>query len=144
MLKRYLIPTAAIVLTLGLVGPALVSPALAAPQDYVGTWVNKNPNTRSITRFVVKKTAANKMSVQVFGKCSPSDCNWGQADFFTYGTSVQDASGSYGMAMFNPGFAQNILTFNRTNKEVMVEDFTRFTDNSGRQNYYDREYFKRQ
>lgn len=121
----------------------LAAPSFAAPADYVGTWVNKNPNTRSVTRFVVKKVGADKLAVQVFGKCHPTDCNWGSARLITYGTSVQDASGAYGTAAYDQGFSRSLLTFNRAGQDVMMQGFTQFVDNSGRQNYYMREYFKR-
>jgi hypothetical protein len=121
----------------------LAAPSFAAPADYVGTWVNKNPNTRSVTRFVVKKISADKLSVQVFGKCHPTDCDWGNSRFITYGTSVQDTSGAYGTAAYDQGFSRSLLTFNRAGQEVMLQGFTQFVDNSGRQNYYIREYFTR-
>ncbi len=53
MFKRSLIAASSIALT-----ATLVSPAFAAPADFVGTWVNTNSNTRGITRVVVT-TGAN-------------------------------------------------------------------------------------
>ena len=37
----------------------------------------------------------------------------------------------------------SFLTFSNTGAEVMLQGYTQFVDNSGRQNYYSREYFQR-
>ena len=137
MLNRFL-TLAASSLTLAL---GAIAPALAAPQDYVGTWVNKNPNTRSVTHFVVRSTGANTLSVQVFGKCHPTDCNWGTVPLVTYGLNVNDTRDTNATATYPKSFAQSLLTLDWTGKSALMQEFTQFTDNSGRQNYYVREYF---
>ncbi len=121
----------------------LVSPAFALPSDFTGTWVNKNPNTRSITHFVVTSDNANTLKIQVYGKCHPSDCDWGKAALVTYGLNIQDTQQSKATANFNQGFANNLLTLDNAGSEVLVQEFTQFLDNSGRHNYYNREYFQR-
>lgn len=40
-----------------------------------GIWINTNKNTRSITKIIVSNNGRN---IQVFGKCSPKDCDWGK------------------------------------------------------------------
>ncbi|MBW4575022.1 MAG: hypothetical protein KME08_07030 [Aphanothece sp. CMT-3BRIN-NPC111] len=122
----------------------LINPAVAAPQDFVGTWVNKNPNTNSITRFVIQPTGSDTLKIQVFGKCHPSDCDWGSTSIVTYGVNVQDPSGHYATGSYNKGFANSLLALSYAGEEVMLQNFTQFLDNSDRQNYYSREYFKRQ
>lgn len=136
------------VLTLGVSSAALMvglaGSAFAAPQDYIGTWVNKKASTRGVTRFVVKQVGTNDLSVQVFGKCHPTDCDWGSTALTTYGDGIQDASGTHGTAAYDQGFSRSLLIFDRASQELlMLQGFTQFTDNSGRQNYYQREYFKR-
>jgi hypothetical protein len=122
---------------------ALVSPTLAAPADFVGTWVNKDPNTRGVTRLVVTSAGGNKLNIQVFGQCHPTDCKWGTKPLLTYGINVQDTNHNYATANYNQGFANSFLTFSYGGSEVMLQKYTQFLDNSGRQNYYSREYFKR-
>ncbi|HLO88557.1 MAG TPA: hypothetical protein VK203_26605 [Nostocaceae cyanobacterium] len=122
----------------------VISPAMAAPADFVGTWVNTNPNTGGITRVVITSAGGNKLNIEAFGKCQPSDCKWGKTNLVTYGNSVQDANHRYGTATYNPGFAETLLTLDLRNKNALtVQNFTRFTDNSGRQNYSLIENFKR-
>ncbi|MBH8554479.1 hypothetical protein I8751_19350 [Nostocaceae cyanobacterium CENA357] len=123
---------------------ALLSPALAAPADFVGTWVNKDANTRGVTRLVITSAGSNKLNIRVFGQCHPSDCDWGTKPLLTYGVNVQDTNHSYATANYNKGFANSLLTLNHAGQQVMLQGYTQFLDNSGRQNYYSREYFQRQ
>jgi hypothetical protein len=123
-----------------------INPALAVPQDFVGTWVNTNPNTRAITHFVVKSTSPNNLTIQVFGKCSPTDCDWGQTTLLTYGSNVQDSDHKLATANYHPSFSRTLLTFNLNGpnrREILLQSFTQFLDNSGRQNYALQERFRR-
>ena len=54
-----------------LLAAGLIAPALAAPQDFVGTWVNVDSATRGITRLVVTAPQPNTLKVQAYGKCHP-------------------------------------------------------------------------
>ncbi|MDO5981470.1 hypothetical protein [Flavivirga spongiicola] len=40
-----------------------------------GTWINDNKNTKGITKVIISNKGKN---VQVYGKCSPKDCDWGR------------------------------------------------------------------
>jgi hypothetical protein len=61
MLKRSLMIAASSVS----LAAALLSPALAAPADFVGTWVNKDSNTGGVTRLVVTSAGSNKLNIHV-------------------------------------------------------------------------------
>jgi ribosomal protein L31 len=124
----------------------LVSPALARPQDFVGTWVNTNRSTSGITRFIVTSTSPNTLRIQVFGKCHPSDCNWGTTQLITYGSNVQDRDHKFATANYRPGFSSTLLTFElngSSRREITLRNFTQFLDKSGRQNYSSLERFRR-
>lgn len=140
MLKSSLMLAAA---TTAALTAALVSPAMAAPADFIGTWANKDANTRGVTRLVITSAGGNKLNIQVFGQCHPTDCDWGTTSLTTYGVNVQDTNHGYGSANYNKGFANSFLTLGYAGKEVMLQGYTQFLDNSGRQNYYSREYFQK-
>lgn len=139
MLKRSLTIAAA---TLALTS-AFASPTLAAPADFIGTWVNKDANTRGITRLVITSAGGNKLNIRVFGQCHPTDCDWGTTTLTTYGVNVQDSNHGYGSADYNKGFANTFLGLSNTSNQIMVQSYTQFLDNSGRQNYYSRDYFQK-
>ena len=132
-MKRFLAITA-----LGIASalPAM-APAMASPQNHIGNWVNVNANTRSITHFVVSRRILPfpqaHQNVRVFGKCHPTDCDWGTATLST--------SGNTSTATFNPGFAIKKLYFVWEGNRVQVRESTHFTDKSGRKDYFDSETF---
>jgi hypothetical protein len=122
---------------------SLVSPALAVPADFIGTWVNTNSSTSGVTRLVIT-SAGNKLNIETFGKCHPTDCKWGTTSLTTYSSNVQDPNTRYGTAIYNPGFSQTLLTLDIKGKNALsLQNFTQFTDNSKRQNYSSIENFKR-
>ncbi len=113
---------------------------------FVGTWENIDRNTNGITRIEIQLDGTSP-SVHVFGKCHPSDCDWGSTRAEVYGTGVgadlpQNASAL--RAIFDPGFAVTTLTmWLRRSGKLRVEALTRFTDKSGRSNYASIETFVR-
>lgn len=140
MLKRSLaIATFGVALTLG-----SINSTLAAPRDFVGTWVNTNSNTRGITKLVVRRVRSNRLVVRVYGSCSPRDCDWGRARLTTYGKSVQDRNHRSATTTYNKNFADTFLTINlRGRNKLSLQSFTQFKDNSNRQNYTSREVFRK-
>ncbi len=139
MLKRSLMIAATSVA----MAAALVNPAAAAPADFIGVWVNKDVNTRGVTRVVVTSAGGNKLNIQVFGKCHPTDCEWGTKPLVTYGLNVQDTNHNYATTIYNQGFANSLLTLGYAGNEILLQGYTQFLDSSGRQNYYSRDYFQR-
>jgi hypothetical protein len=128
----------ALAMTTALAVAAMNAPAFAGSANtMVGTWVNVDRNTRGITKVIITESG-NQYEIQAFGSCSPTDCDWGKSALTTYGDSVQDATHKAGTAQFNPGFAQTLLTVKQTGNQINLDGFTRFTDNSGRQNYHNR------
>jgi hypothetical protein len=127
-------------LAVGLVSqPAFANNA----QSLVGTWVNQDANTRGITKVEVTGTPGN-YQIRTFGQCSPTDCDWGNSSLITYGSSVSDTTHNYGTTTYNPGFATTNLTLESSGGTLTVNSFTRFTDNSGRQNYHGKYTFRKQ
>ncbi len=115
-----------------------IRPKRAGQNQFVGTWDNIDRNTNGITRIEVQLDGTSP-SVHVFGKCHPSDCDWGSTRAEVYGSSVvadlqQNASAL--RAIFDPGFAETTLTmWLRWSGKLRVEALTRFKDKSGRSNY---------
>ncbi|WP_425147537.1 hypothetical protein [Deinococcus sp.] len=115
---------------------ALATPALAAASDFVGTWTNTDTGTRGITRIVVTPNGDGTLNMQVFGKCSPSDCDWGKVAAVAYSSGVQDTNPTVVSAVYPKGFSSTIVVLQK-NSFGMVEamNLTQFLDKSGRANY---------
>jgi hypothetical protein len=128
----------ALAMTTALAVTAISAPAFAgSASTMVGTWVNVDRNTRGITKVIITESG-NQYEIQTFGSCSPTDCDWGKSALTTYGDNVSDATHKAGTAQYNPGFAQTLLTVKQSGNQITLDGFTRFTDNSARQNYYNR------
>ena len=50
----------------------------SARNGLAGEWINIDPNTKSITKIIIKGLNGRLMA-HTFGKCSPGDCDWGIA-----------------------------------------------------------------
>jgi hypothetical protein len=82
-------------------------------QQEVGSWVNADPNTRSLTRADLRFTSQDQVlngepyppgppwHMHLWGKCSPTDCDWSEigADSVTIG------SRTHVHAIYHQGFA---------------------------------------
>ena len=119
-------------------------PATAAPADFVGTWVNTDSATRGITKVVITSAGGNKLNIESYGKCHPTDCAWGKVVLPTYGSSVSDTNHRAATANYNAGFSKTLLTLHLNRpKTLSLNSYTLFTDNSNRQPYYSMNNFKK-
>jgi hypothetical protein len=120
--------------------PSHVSDSIAAahivsPSALDGTWTNVDSATRDIIKVVIT-TAGGKTTVQTFGACTPSPCNWGSETALVYAASVSSSSGIAFTTSYKFSFANVILTGHLHGKELILESFTHFTDGSGRSDLY--------
>ncbi len=116
----------------------LLSTVHAGLGDFSGTWKNTDPNTRGITTLKITLNGT-QAQLQTWGKCEPSDCDWGTVEAYPYGPGVGanlTPSASSLSAQFRTGFSETlvILSLSGANR-LSAQVFTRFTDASGRSNY---------
>jgi hypothetical protein len=52
---------------------------------FAGTFINEDPDTRGLTRL----TLLDNDIVNVWGKCNPTDCNWGEESIVAYAPGVE-------------------------------------------------------
>lgn len=110
-----------------------VAPAPTAASDFTGTWQNDDRNATGIVKVIID---ANK-HIRAFGACTPNLCDYGAVDFFSYGQDIHDESHRLGTGRWIFDFKEVLLTATLANGRTMkVEEFNRFTDTSGRQNYW--------
>lgn len=112
---------------------AAATTAHGAASDFVGTWQNTDANATGIVKIVIDAS----QHIRAYGACSPNPCDYGAVDFSTYGLNTGDTNHRLGTGRWTFNFKEVILTAKLTSARVMkVEDFNRFTDTSGRQNYW--------
>jgi hypothetical protein len=127
--------------TIGILFPLLLvlNTAFAADLNrFLGHWKNSDQNTRGITVLDIGKSGAN-ITVQAWGKCSPSDCDWGRTTGYAYTPDIKSNPATMTealSALFKTDFSETTLIIRFSDDGTLnVEALTRFTDNSKRSNY---------
>jgi len=116
------------------------APAFAGVNDFVGQWTNQNADTDGVTRVAITRSGAT-LRFNVFGRCHPTDCDWGTANATAFapsagGNVMNDAN--VAMATFNQSFARKTVILRIVGANLTYEVLTEFTDGSGRANYVER------
>jgi len=122
------------------------STAFAALNQFTGNWRNVNANTGGVTKLTIA-AVGNNVEVHAWGKCHPTDCDWGNVQGYAYAGSVQDnlAAGARAVsAVYRTNFSETVMVIHPgAPNHLQVETMTRFTDNSGRTSYSAVEMFAR-
>jgi hypothetical protein len=100
----------------------------------LGEWRNIDNATYSLTHLSISRTGGT-WTIRAWGRCHPTDCDWGRVTLLTLGDSVTDHSPKYGFTRWDAGFAETQLTLRVEGEELVAEAYTYFKDNSGRANY---------
>lgn len=120
-------------------------PRIASPNPtLLGAWTNVDPTTQSLVRFTLAPSGTD-VTVHAYGACTPTPCDWGTAAGTVYATKVSSPDGVAFSALYTFSFAQVLLTGIMDGTPSVpylnVQEFTKFTDGSGRSNYYVKERF---
>ena len=127
--------------------------AICAEQPEDGSWVNSDPNTRSLTRAELRFTCQDQIlngqpyppgppwHMHLWGACSPTDCDWGEvgADRVTIGTRT------FVRAIYHQGFAIRSVYADMSlyrAGQLWIWMWTNFTD-PGRPDYESQNWFVR-
>lgn len=116
-----------------------------ALSSYNGEWKNTNTGTRGLVSIKIG-VSGSAVTVQPFGACSPTPCDWGVANALAYSTSVSTNTTTTTRALtaqFKTGFSETILVAELNGSTLEVRTYTRFTDGSGRFNYTSKEKFQK-
>ncbi len=150
MLTATVVAAAAVV---GAAGPASASPVPPrASGDLFGTWVNTNPNTRSVKQVVITPTMNGAITVDAFGVCRPRLCESGRVPAIIYGVSVSSATGAnfqsnqrflFRGREWSRTTLLGAVTRTRFGLRLTLRELTVFEDRSGRRNFTVTETFAR-
>lgn len=118
----------------------IASSAVAEDIDFVGAWVNVNPNTTGIVRLEISPTLKMKM----WGACTPVLCNNGTSLLTTYGINASETNHKVASAYYAFSFKQVETILKITGPgQLVLENYNKFTDGSARQNYWQEETFQK-
>jgi hypothetical protein len=136
---------AALAVGLSAAGSAQASPVPpTASAALLGTWVNVNPNSNSVKQVVVQPTRIGNVTVDAFGACTPTFCEWGKVPAIIYGANVSSTTGA--TFQTDQRFLNGTTEWSRTTLfgrvvrtdlglRLQLQEHTVFEDGSGRKNY---------
>jgi hypothetical protein len=140
-------------LVVGFAAPAQASPVPpTASAALLGTWVNTNASTRSVVQVVVAPTRIGSLTVDAFGACVPTLCEWGVVPANIYGANVSSTTGASfqsNQRFLSAGREWSRITLLGTvarttlGLRLTLRELTIFEDGSGRKNYNVTESFVR-
>lgn len=119
------------------------SSAFASIAAYTGVWKNVDNNTSGITKMIIRVSGSTVL-VKTFGKCHPTDCNWGQTKAlpFTINVSSSELRQTKALtAVYKQGFANKLLVIKKRGQRLVVQLFANMKDS--RSNYTKNYVFKR-
>lgn len=99
-------------------GQGLVAPPVADP--LVGTWLNTNSQTTNITRVVVTQEDQD-LYIQVFGRCHPTDCDWGKQ-------ALAEKGANQYITFFDPQFRVTTMEFTLSNGRLTLLEKSVYRD----------------
>jgi hypothetical protein len=92
--------------------------------SWLGNWVNVDVNTRGMTRLKVAKTSDQKITLQGFGKCHPTDCDWGV-------TPAQLTAGTL-KGTYDFGWKKTHITLSQQDGQLIADVFSDYSEKNGR------------
>jgi hypothetical protein len=118
-------------------GPVGIAPML-------GSWISTNPYGQGIKEFVISRKN-DQAYLQIYGTGRPEPIDWGETPISAiYGKDVCSSEPMAFEAQYDLGFMHVHMQGNFSLGLIVLACFNVFTDNSGRSNYFSREFFRRQ
>ena len=109
---------------------------------FPGTWVNSNPDTPGFTKVEFQVSDDGRLACRVVGIGPDGPIDWGYADDIElYGATPSAAKMGGFTARYSFDFMDVQLEGNLNKGLMVLVTLTRFKDNSGRCDYFMREYF---
>jgi hypothetical protein len=105
-----------------------------------GTWLNSNPDTNGIARMVISETDG-KVSLQVYAIGPDGLIDWGATDVAVFTSTPNSRVGTGFTCLYDFGFAETRLQAMIMKGLIVLAQFHSFKDDSGRADYFVREYF---
>lgn len=122
-----------------------IQPAASTSLDLgvlLGDWRNTNA-LGGISRIVCEPAAEGRMTVHCYGRCLPQDRDWGVVDAPVFAFEFEGKEAGAFSAVYDFGFEEVRLQVNVKAGVLVVVTLNRFNDDSGRVNYFNREFFYR-
>lgn len=111
-------------------------------RQFCGDWVTTNDSSRGIRRVVITQEN-DSLRLQAFGALPGNDRDWGMVDAEVFADGASSTRIRAFRAFFDFGFMETHLQAKTEKGVLVIASFNRFKDQSGRENYFSREFFHR-
>ncbi|MBC7909847.1 MAG: hypothetical protein H7Y30_05060 [Pyrinomonadaceae bacterium] len=105
-----------------------------------GLWINSNPATNGIARIVMSE-AEGKLSLRVYAIGTEGLIDWGATDVAVFAATPASRVGAGFTCFYDFGFAETQLQGMIVKGLLVLAQFHSFKDDSGRVDYFVREYY---
>jgi len=124
--------------------PRTDSPGAINPQPLLGRWLNTNPQTTGI-KEVVLATGPTDPTLRVIGAGEAEPLDWGTVplELFLNCEEEDGRPAVAALATYELDFMTARLQIRYNRGVLVIAQFTEFKDDSGRSNYFHREFFSR-
>ena len=106
----------------------------------IGTWINSNPNTSGIARIVISRSNGN-LSLRAYAVSPEGLIDWGSVDINVFASTPTSEAGAGFTCLYDFGFAEARLQGMIMKGLLVLAQLQKFKDESGRVDYFVREYF---
>jgi hypothetical protein len=117
--------------------------ALNEPPDVsglLGTWVNSNPDTSGIARMVIEESGGD-LTLQVYAIGPEGLIDWGREDLTVFTAGPSSSVGAGFSCVYDFDFAETRLQGMIVKGLTVLAQYHIFKDESGRADFFVREYF---
>lgn len=125
---------------LGAGGTAVAVEQMLGVSALLGEWTNTNDSATGIARLVLTQTG-NEIVVRVFGAGHAEPLDWGEAPVELFVELPESKQATSFTSFYDLGFMSVWLLVYLNKGVLVVISLTQFQDDSGRSNYWAREFF---
>ena len=116
------------------------APSSMDTSELIGTWINSNPHTTGIARVVMSRSNGN-LSLRVYAVGPEGLIDWGTTEVSVFASAPASNAGAGFTCLYDFGFAEARLQGMIMKGLLVLAQLQRFKDESGRVDYFVREYF---
>jgi hypothetical protein len=109
--------------------------------EMLGDWLNTNPDSNGILRLLIDDDGRNGAVIRAWGAQVPHPVEWGSAPAALFALSSGSSSAKAFSATYDTADVVVTLQANIKQGVLVVASFTEFCDDSGRSNYFHREFY---
>lgn len=113
---------------------------LQVDASFLGVWDSTNSRTTGIRRVEIT-THNNRLFLHAYGADDGSLCDWGKVEVDLFTDGVESPLATKFRAFYDFGFMEIRIHAWVKLGVLVFSIFNRFKDQSGRNNYFDREFF---